>query len=67
MGKATSGLNQFIPVLQDITLVSKGVLLQCHTARLIGDCNHWILRQPACYTNSVSKAGGHEALLIGNQ
>ena len=23
--------------------------------------------KPACYTNSVSKAGGHEALLIGNQ
>ena len=25
--------------------MSKGVLLQCHTARRIGDCNHWILRQ----------------------
>ena len=23
----------------------KGVLLQCHTARLIGNCNHWILHQ----------------------
>ena len=22
----------------------KGVLLQCHTARRIGDCNHWILQ-----------------------
>ena len=26
-------------------IMSKGVLLQCHTARRIGDCNHWILRQ----------------------
>ena len=26
-------------------LMSKGVLLQCHTARAIDDCNHWILRQ----------------------
>ena len=34
---------------------------------MTGDCNHWILRQTACYTNNVSKAGGHEALLIGNQ
>ena len=27
-----------------LSSLSKGVLL-CHTARAIGDCNHWILRQ----------------------
>ena len=33
-------------VLYQCTMcLSKGVLLQRHTARLIGDCNHWILRQ----------------------
>ena len=32
-------------LLTNVTRCQRGVLLQCHTARLIGDCNHWILCQ----------------------
>ena len=39
------------PYVQEVHLLSKGVLLQCHTARLIGDCNHWIL----CHLEASSR------------
>ena len=47
----------------------KGVLLQCHTARLIGNCTHWILCQTSLlqyiYTWLVWQSKVHKCIEAG--